>query len=80
MFVLNKHVIVENIHSIDQLSLTLCQDTLTQSKMITGLGFFFLRSEEITEFQVLNSIKIPFIAWTCYHHTQGVEFLKKTAG
>ena len=29
------------------------QDTLTKGKMITGLGLFFLRSEEITGFKDL---------------------------
>ena len=42
--------------------------------MITGLGSIFPRSEEITWFD-LNPIEIPFTF--IFHHTQGVEFLKK---
>ena len=45
--------------------------------MITGLWSIFLRSEEITRFEDLNPLRIPFTTLTYYHHTQGVEFLQK---
>ena len=42
-----------------------------------GLSSIFLWSEEITRFEDLNPIEIPFINLTYHHHTHEVESLQK---